>query len=91
MHWDHSSWEHGELNFADASQLAACAAVYVLATYNDGKVSQNLLVSKSRVSPKNVSVPQYERVAALTFAKLLSHVNRARRWFDILAYYGLTV
>jgi hypothetical protein len=32
--------------FADASQLAVCAAVYVLATYNDGKASQNLLVSR---------------------------------------------
>ena len=63
--------------FADASQLAVCAAVYVLATYNDGKTSHNLLVSKFRVAPKKVSIPRLELVAAHTLAKLLSHVNRA--------------
>ena len=70
--------------FADASQLAVCAAVYVLATYNDGKTSQNLLVSKSRVAPKKVSIPRLELVAAHTLAKLLSHVNRALSSLDIL-------
>ena len=70
--------------FADASQLAVCAAVYVLATYNDGKTSQNLLVSKSRVAPKKVSIPRLELVAAHTLAKLLSHVNRAVSSLDIL-------
>jgi hypothetical protein len=70
--------------FANASQLAVCGAVYVLATYNDGKTSQNLLVSKSRVAPKNVSMQRLELVAAHTLAKLLSHVNRALSSLDIL-------
>ena len=70
--------------FADASQLVVCAAVYVLATYNDGKTSQNLLISKSRVAPKKVSIPRLELVVAHTLAKLLSHVNRALSSLDIL-------
>jgi hypothetical protein len=55
--------------FADASQLALCAAVYVLVL---------------RVTPKNVSIPSLELVAAHTLAKLLSHVNRALSSLDIL-------
>ena len=70
--------------FANASQLAVCAAVYVLATYNDGKTSQNLLVSKSRVAPKNVSIQRLELVPAHTLAKLLSHVNRSLSLLYIL-------
>ena len=54
--------------FADASKSGVCAAVYVLATYNDGTTSQNLLTSKSRIAPKNVSVPRLELVAAHTLA-----------------------
>ena len=48
--------------FADASKSG------VLATYNDGTTSQNLLTSKSRIAPKNVSVPRLELVAAHTLA-----------------------
>ena len=50
--------------------------VYVLATYNYGTTSQNLLTSKSRIAPKNVSVPRLELVAAHTLAKLVNHVNQ---------------
>ncbi|CAB4009352.1 Hypothetical predicted protein [Paramuricea clavata] len=70
--------------FADASQLAVCAAVYVLVTYNDGKTCHNLLVSKSRVAPKKVSIPSLELVAAHTLAKLLGHVNHSLSSLDIL-------
>ena len=55
--------------FADASQLAVCAAVYVLVL---------------RVTPKNVSIPRLELAAAHTLAKLLSHVNRALSSLDIM-------
>lgn len=69
--------------FADASKLAVCAAVYVQAAYSSGKTSQNLLVSKARVAPKNVSIPRLELVAAHTLAKLISHVNRTLSSYDI--------
>ena len=40
-------------------------------------VSQNLLVSKSRIAPKNTSIPRLELTAALTLAKLLNHTTEA--------------
>ena len=54
-----------------------CAAVYVVAKYLDGSVSLNLLVSKSRIAPKNTSIPLLELTAALTLAKLLNHATKA--------------
>ena len=69
--------------FADASKSGVCAAVYVLATYNDGTTSQNLLMSKSCIAPKNVSVQRLELVAAHTLAKLVNHVNQTLRSYDL--------
>lgn len=50
--------------FSDASNPAVCAAVYVTAKYWDGSASQNLVVSKSRIAPKNTSISCLELVAA---------------------------
>ena len=61
--------------FADASKLAVCASIYVVITYSDGNSMQNLLVSKSRIAPKDVSIPRLELVAAHMLAKLMSHVQ----------------
>ena len=68
----------GELSlhgFADASKQAVCAAVYLMVTSPDGMVDTNLLVAKSRISPKNTTIPRLELVAAHTLAKLLRHVT----------------
>ena len=62
--------------FADASKLAVCAAIYVLITYSDGNTEQNLLVAKSRIAPKDVSIPRLELVAAHMLAKLMNHVQK---------------
>eukprot|EP00794_Sanderia_malayensis_P012513 gene12513-13797_t len=63
--------------FADASKLAICAAVYVSVKNSDGTASQNLLVSKSRIAPKDTSIPRLELFAAHMLAKLVSHVKGA--------------
>jgi len=63
--------------FSDTSKSAVCAAVYVVAKYLDGSLSQNLLVSKLRIAPKNTLFPRLELNAALTLAKLLSHATKA--------------
>lgn len=63
--------------FSDASKKALCAVIYVVATYSDRRVSQNLLTSKARVAPKNLSIPRLELVAAQTLAKLSSNVIKA--------------
>ena len=63
--------------FSDASKRAVCAALYVVGSYCDGRTSQNLLVSKARVAPKNLSIPRLELVAAQTLVKLISNVMKA--------------
>ena len=63
--------------FADASKLAICAAVYTLVTYPNGRKGQHLLVAKSRIAPKNMSIPRLELVAAYMLAKLASNVKEA--------------
>ena len=63
--------------FSDASKKALCAVIYVVATYSDRRISQNLLTSKARVAPRNLSIPRMELVAAQTLAKLSSNVIKA--------------
>eukprot|EP00794_Sanderia_malayensis_P017860 gene17860-19641_t len=69
--------------FADASKLAICAAVYVSVKNSDGTASQNLLVSKSRIAPKDTSIPRLELFAAHMLAKLVSHVKGALSTYSI--------
>ena len=59
--------------FSDASKQAVCATIYVVATYEEGPPSKHLLVSRSRIAPKDMSIPRLELVAAHTLAKLLKH------------------
>ena len=63
--------------FSDASKKALCAVIYVVATYSDRRISQNLLTSKARVAPRNLSIPRLELAAAQALAKLSSNVIKA--------------
>lgn len=55
-------------NFSDASKLAVSVAIYiVVSSHNTTPIKQNLLVAKSRIAPKNLSIPRLELVAAHTF------------------------
>jgi hypothetical protein len=72
------SHSHFELHgFADASKLAVCAAIYVVSYRGEIPFDRNLLVAKSRVAPKNLSIPRLELVAAHTLAKLQNNVKNA--------------
>ena len=57
--------------FSDASKKALCAVIYVVATYSDRRISQNLL------TPRNLPIPRLELVAAQTLATLSSNVIKA--------------
>ena len=80
---------HFEIHgFSDARKVGVCAALY-LVTYQDSTpVDQNLLAPKSRVAPKETSIPRLELVAAHTLAKLQSNVSKALVSFPITAYHN---
>ncbi len=63
--------------FSDASKTAVCAAIYTVEYQESTPVNQSLLVAKSRVAPKDTSIPRLELIAAMTLAKLQSNVLRA--------------
>ena len=64
------------IGFADASQCAYGACVYIRAS-SSSKVLVNLLTAKSKVSPlKIISIPRLELCAALLLARLASNVSR---------------
>ncbi|GBM91531.1 hypothetical protein AVEN_83462-1 [Araneus ventricosus] len=57
--------------FADASETAYGAAIYVRCLSNSEEISTNLLCSKSRIAPlKSVTIPRLELCAAVLLAKL---------------------
>ena len=61
--------------FADASKLAVSVAVYALAIHATTPVCQNLFVAKSRIAPRDQSIPCVELVAAHTLSRLIHHVK----------------
>ncbi|XP_006816656.1 uncharacterized protein LOC102804930 [Saccoglossus kowalevskii] len=72
--------------FADASKVALCAAVYVVACQDSKPVSQQLLVAKSRIEPKDRSIPRLELATAHTLAILQNNVSKALAAFPITAW-----
>lgn len=61
--------------FADARKLAVSAAIYALVFHHVAPVHQSLLVAKSRIAPKHLSIPRLELIAAHTLSKLMNHVK----------------
>ena len=61
--------------FPDASKVAVCAAIYMVSLRKNGGVRQNLLVAKSRIAPKNLTIRRLELMAAHALAKLVAHVR----------------
>lgn len=61
--------------FADASQKAYGAVIYVRMDYGAGDVQTHLLTSKSRVAPtKTLSIPRIELAAAELLGRLMRHI-----------------
>ena len=76
----------------DASEEAMCAAAYLRSTYEDGSVSVDLLMSKTKLAPmkaekgedgsltkearKSQSIPRLELIAALMGARLSHYVSK---------------
>ncbi|XP_045495987.1 uncharacterized protein LOC123694566 [Colias croceus] len=62
--------------FADASQVAYAAVVYLKTVDTEGNTYVNVVTSKTKVAPiqKEISIPRMELCAALLAAKLISEV-----------------
>lgn len=67
--------------FADASQAAYGASVYLKSKDRDGNVNIHLVTAKTKVAPidKQVSIPRLELCAALLAAQLLNEVSQVLR------------
>ncbi|KAJ8962212.1 hypothetical protein NQ318_018184 [Aromia moschata] len=66
--------------FADASEDAYGACIYIRSINDDGNVHTNLLCAKSKVSPlKTVTLPRLELMAALLLARLARIVKHSLR------------
>ncbi|XP_065058573.1 uncharacterized protein LOC135686298 [Rhopilema esculentum] len=70
--------------FADASQTAYCAAVYLVVMLPQGKFS-NLLTAKTRLPPlkKEMTIPRLELTAARIAARLAATVKQALAGFEL--------
>lgn len=64
--------------FADASQSAYAAAVYLKTKNSEGSTSVNLVTAKTKVAPveRQISIPRLELCAALLAAKLVYEVSQ---------------
>ena len=62
--------------YADASEMAYGACVYVQSILSDGSHTCNLITARSKVAPiKNVTIPRLELCAALLLARLVHRVK----------------
>ena len=68
----HQVYLHG---FAEASKVAVCASIYTVCLSKNGGVTQNLLVTKSRIDPKDLTIPRLKLTVAHTLAKLVAHAR----------------
>ena len=74
--------------FADASKLAVSAAVYALLLHHVSPVHQSLLVAKSIIAPKHLSIPRLELIAAHTLSKLMNHVKEVMEGQPVKEYHS---
>lgn len=77
--WTHrgSDTAHCELHgFADASEIAYAAAVYIRVKSISGEIMTTLLAGKSKVAPiKPMSIPHLELSAAVSLSRLLDSIR----------------
>jgi len=73
--------------FADASQEAYGAVVYVKSTHSDSTATVSIVIAKTRVVPlKGLTIPRAELTAAHLISKLLNYLSRLLHIDDICAW-----
>ncbi|XP_065360529.1 uncharacterized protein LOC135954335 [Calliphora vicina] len=73
--------------FADSSQLAYAASIYIRIIKHNGTISTCLLSSKTRVTPiKQISLPRLELCAAHLMVKLMAKIKNTFGFHDVPTY-----
>lgn len=73
--------------FADASEVAYAAAVYVRTCHTDGKVDIQLIAAKTKVAPlKKKTLPKLELLGATLLVELMYQVEKALQLTDVIKY-----
>ncbi len=73
--------------FADASQEAYGAVVYLKLTHSNGMSTTSIIISKARVIPlKGLTIPRAELTAAYMLAKLLNYCSKLLDIQSIIAW-----
>ncbi|XP_028405809.1 uncharacterized protein LOC114528390 [Dendronephthya gigantea] len=70
--------------FADASILGCCAAVYVV-TKQGALVSQGLLVSKTRLAKRDLTIPRLELVSCHMVCNLIDNVRKVLSHLPVIS------
>ena len=68
--------------FADASNVGCCAVVYAVVAQEE-TVNQSILVSKMRLSKRDLKIPRLELIACRMVANLLDKTLRARERYPV--------
>lgn len=78
--WSGYTKNHSHISihgFADASEKAYAAVVYLRTQHNDDTIHVQLIVSKTKVAPlKTVSIPRLELCAAVLLSNLIHKVGK---------------
>ena len=75
--------------FGDASIVASCAVVYAV-VHQPSVTNQGLVVSKSRISKKNLTIPRLELVSIHMASNLIENVKVALKHCNIRSITGWT-
>ena len=61
--------------FANASKVVVCAAINIVRLRKNGGIRQNILVAKSKIAPKNLTIRRLELIVAHTLEKPAAHTR----------------
>lgn len=75
--------------FSDASILGCCATVYAVVHQGDA-ITQGLLVAKSRLAKRDLTIPRLELVSCHMTSNLLDNTAKALTQYPISGIYGWT-
>lgn len=66
--------------YADASETAYGAAIFIVSKYSDHRIHSNLLCAKARVAPvKRLTLPRLELCAAMILARSMAEMGRSMK------------